>query len=125
MSNRHSPVLWRAAALLLTAALGALPALAAPGQAVPGQDIQVPEGAPKRPSLPPDFGNSGPHQPDPSVIHYDSAKAHRDAQQLVALAQKISAQVDQLSKNSLPRDLIPNLKQAEKLAKRLRSEVPE
>ncbi len=55
--------------------------------------------------------------------NFDAAQARRNAQELAALAGKIPAEVDQLSKNILPKDLNQQLKQIEKLAKRLRTEL--
>jgi hypothetical protein len=53
----------------------------------------------------------------------DSARAREEAQELAALAQKVPAEVEQLSKNVLPKDLPGQLKRIQKLAKRLRDEV--
>jgi hypothetical protein len=56
---------------------------------------------------------------------FDRTQARRQALELAELAQKIPPQVDQISKNVLPKDLVQQLKQIEKLAKRLRAEVAE
>jgi len=114
--------------VVLSLAVGALLSFAAPPCrflfANPGQDAQTPEReVPRRPVIPPDFGDKGPPQSGPRTPRYDPAQAHRDAQQLAALAQKVSLQVDEISKNALPKDLMQNLKEIQKLAKRLRAEV--
>ncbi len=54
---------------------------------------------------------------------FDAAEAQRNAQEMAALAQKIPAEVEQASKNVLSKDLIQQLKQIEKLAKRLRAQL--
>lgn len=54
---------------------------------------------------------------------FDAAKARRQAQELADLASKIPSEVDQLSKSVLPKDLNEQLKQIQKLAKQLRSEI--
>ena len=53
----------------------------------------------------------------------DLAKAKLEANELASLAQKVPNQVDQLSKNALPKDLMDSLKRIEKLAKQLRRQV--
>jgi len=121
MINKFSLIL-----CLLVSILFHLAVSAARGQAAPGQEPQVPEiTVPRRPSIPPDFGDREPAQQKLKMPKFNSARAQRDAQQLAALAQKIPVQIDQVSKNSLPKDLIPNLKEIEKLAKHLRAEIPE
>jgi hypothetical protein len=54
---------------------------------------------------------------------FDPVEARRSAEELADLAGKIPAQIDQVSKNILPKDLIKQLKEIEKLAKRLRQDV--
>jgi len=54
---------------------------------------------------------------------FDAGKARKDAQNLAALAGKIPGEVDQLSKSILPKDLDQQLKQIQKLAKRLRGQI--
>jgi hypothetical protein len=56
------------------------------------------------------------HPPDPVQLK-------SDAQDLQKLADSVPAQVDQVTKGQLPKDLIENLKKIEKLSKHLRSEV--
>ena len=51
------------------------------------------------------------------------AEVQRDADQLVTLAQSIPADLNSVSQGKLPKDVIQKLKQIEKLAKRLRSEL--
>ncbi len=53
----------------------------------------------------------------------DVAAAKKEANQLADLAGKIPGQVDQLSKNVAPKDLLLQLKQIEKLAKHLRKQI--
>jgi hypothetical protein len=62
-------------------------------------------------------------EPVPKRHPIDPAQAQREAQELADLAQKIPAQVAQLSKNVLPKDLPEQLKRVEKLAKHLRKEI--
>ncbi len=54
---------------------------------------------------------------------FDAAKARKDAQDLAALASRIPQEVDQLSKSILPKDLDQQLRQIQKLAKRLRGQI--
>ncbi len=56
-------------------------------------------------------------------MNFNAAEARKNAHELAALAQKIPGEVDQLSKNILPKDLVQQLKQIEKLSKRLRAEL--
>ncbi|HMD86609.1 MAG TPA: hypothetical protein VKO18_18130 [Terriglobia bacterium] len=84
---------------------------------------------------PPPFGRTGSgrrssppntHAPEEQAKekpHFNTARAHKDAQELAELAQAIPAQVDEVSKSIMPKDLVQQLKQIEKLAKRLRSEI--
>jgi hypothetical protein len=74
-----------------------------------------------RPPLPGDFQG----KPESITPHkrFDAARTREDAHQLATLASKIPAQVDQVSKGVLPKDLAQQLKQIEKLAKHLRSEI--
>ncbi len=53
----------------------------------------------------------------------DRAQVQREAAELSKLAQTIPADADQLNKGLLPKDMIDKLKQIEKLAKELRSQV--
>jgi hypothetical protein len=63
----------------------------------------------------------------PPPIHQQAAvdfeKLKNDADELVILSQSIHSGVDNVSKGTLPKDLIDKLKQVEKLSKRLRSEL--
>ena len=114
--------------LLFCAALLGLPALAIwPSSGIAGtpQNAEPPEQVVPRPAaLPGDFTAQPPKDQGPKPPQFDPGKARKDAQQLSELAQKIPSQVDQLSKSQLPKDLLQNLKQIQKLAKRLRSEIP-
>lgn len=53
----------------------------------------------------------------------DLDKCKRDADELVALAQSVPADVDQTSKGVIPKDLAEKLKKIEKLAKQLRGQL--
>jgi hypothetical protein len=79
---------------------------------------------PKPPAIPGDFQDQRPVSRGPKVPRFDPVQAHKDASQLSSLAKKIPSQEDQVSKDQLPKDLLQNLKQIQKLAKRLRSEIP-
>ncbi len=59
----------------------------------------------------------------PHMKAMDLAKAKLEADELANLARKVPAQVNQLSSNALPKDLIGELRRIEKLAKQLRKEV--
>ena len=78
---------------------------------------------PNPPQVPEDF--SPPKDAKKAVIKpaFDSEQARADARQLAQMAQKVPGEVDQLSKNVLPKDLELQLKQIQKLAKKLRSEI--
>jgi hypothetical protein len=58
----------------------------------------------------------------PSARPSDPAQLKSDAQELQKLADAVPAQIDQVSKGQLSKELIENLKKIEKLSKRLRSE---
>jgi hypothetical protein len=51
------------------------------------------------------------------------AQLRQQAAELVRLSQGVPQQIDQVAQGQLPKDLNGNLKQIEKLAKRLRSEL--
>jgi len=53
----------------------------------------------------------------------DITKLKRDADQLAGLAQSIPADLENVQKGKLPKDLIEKLKQIEKLSKLLRHEI--
>jgi hypothetical protein len=55
--------------------------------------------------------------------HIDFAKLDRDAADLAALAQTIPGDVASVRRGMLPKDTIEKLKQIEKLAKHLRSQI--
>ncbi|GEM_PF-3294307 len=96
-----------------------------PGVAESSQNPNPPEIVlPKPHSMPGDFQDQRPRDEGPKAPRFDPAQARKDALQLSTLAQKVPSQVDQLSKSQLPKDLLQNLKQIQKLAKRLRSEIP-
>jgi len=91
----------------------------APPPTSPPSEPIILHSAPHR--LPPDF--QGASQQTPPQKLFDAARARRDAQQLAALASKIPSQVEQVSKGVLAKDLDRQLKDIQKLAKRLRGEV--
>ncbi|MGH9455491.1 MAG: hypothetical protein ACRD2O_16140 [Terriglobia bacterium] len=89
------------------------------------QNPEPPEIIVPRPrSLPGDFEDQHPRDQGSKASRFDPVKARKDAQQLADLAQKIPPEINQLSKDQIPKDLLQNLKQIQKLAKRLRSEIP-
>ncbi len=51
------------------------------------------------------------------------AQLRQEAAELARLSQAVPQQIDQVAQGELPKDLNGNLKQIEKLAKRLRSEL--
>ena len=51
------------------------------------------------------------------------AQLRQEAAELARLSQAVPQQIDQVAQGQLPKDLSGNLKQIEKLAKRLRSEL--
>jgi hypothetical protein len=53
----------------------------------------------------------------------DVVTARKEAHELVDMAGKVSGQMDLLSKNALPKGLVEQLKQIEKLAKNLRKQI--
>ena len=55
--------------------------------------------------------------------HIDFARLDRDAADLSALAQTIPGDVDSVRRGMLPKDTLDKLKQIEKLAKHLRSQI--
>ena len=93
-----------------------------------GESQQMPTGNPPSPA---GKVSSRPHPPDEPIPEglgkakrrFDARAARKNAQELADLAQKIPGQVDLVSKNVLPKDLSQQLKQIEKLAKSLRSQI--
>ena len=51
------------------------------------------------------------------------AQLRQEAAELARLSQAVPQQIDQVAQGQLPKDLSGNLKQIEKLAKRLRAEL--
>lgn len=96
-----------------------LPEAPPPGNPTPGDPEEV---RPPRPSFPPDFLDN-PKDHKRNLKKVDPAQAQKDAEALAALAKKVQDEVGQLSKNLLSKDLDGDLKQIEKLAKRLRGEI--
>ena len=91
----------------------------APVTGVPPEPITT---RPARPRPPPDFEGSQ-KETTPPQKQFDAASARKDAEELAALANKIPGEVDKVSGHVLPKDLTQQLKQIEKLAKRLRGEM--
>ncbi len=89
------------------------------GQPMPGEPILV---HPKPPEPPADF-QQGADDAKARRKNVDAVQAQKDAQELAALAQAVQGEVGHLSKNVLPKDLDRELKQIQKLAKRLRGEI--
>ena len=86
---------------------------------MPGEPIQM---RPKPPNFPPDF-QEDPKDPKTQRKLVDSVQAQKDAEELAALSKKVQSEVGQLSKSLLSKDLDRELKQIQKLAKRLRGEI--
>jgi hypothetical protein len=86
---------------------------------MPGEPIEI---RPRRPDFPPDF-QEDPKEPKTQRKMVDAVQAQKDAEELAALSKKVQGEVDQLSKNLLSKDLDKELKQIQKLAKRLRGEI--
>jgi flagellar motor protein MotB len=61
--------------------------------------------------------------PQPPQRHVDTAQLQRDADELSSLAQSIPADIQSVTKGTLPKDLLEKLRRIEKLSKHLRSEV--
>jgi hypothetical protein len=53
----------------------------------------------------------------------EPARLRSAAQELAKLAETVPAQIDQVAKGQLPKELIANLKKIEKLSKQLRGDV--
>jgi len=96
-----------------------LPDAPPPGPPLPGEPA---EARPKKPEIPPDFQES-PKETKLERRAVDPIQAQKDAEELAALARRVQDQVGQLSKSLLSKDLDKELKQIQKLAKRLRGEI--
>lgn len=90
-----------------------------PGPPLPGEPADA---RPRRPDVPPDF-QEDPKDSRPERRIVDPVKVKKDAEELAALAQKVQDEVGQLSKNLLSKDLDKDLKQIQKITKRLRGEI--
>jgi hypothetical protein len=95
---------------------------------------------PARPQIP--LGRCGPHATDPAdwprnpsldqpastnspakpAVH-DTAQLQRDARELAQLSATLPADLDQVNRGLLPKDIVEKLKHIEKLSKRLRNEL--
>ena len=89
------------------------------GQPMPGQPVEY---HPKPPHPPEDF-QQGPDSAQARRRKVDAAQAQKDAQELTELARDVQGEVGELSKAVLSKDLDRELKQIQKLAKRLRREI--
>lgn len=69
------------------------------------------------PGEPPDV------QATPRKKPIDLVAVRKEAHELADMAGKVPGQVDSLSKNTMPKDLVLQLKQIEKLAKNLRKQI--
>lgn len=91
----------------------------APPPTSPPSEPIILHGTPPR--MPPDF--QGPPRGTSPSRRFDAAATRKDAAELAALASQIPSEVDLVSKGVLPKDLDRQLKEIQKLAKRLRGEV--
>jgi hypothetical protein len=94
------------------------PPSAPPPTTSPSEPITL---RPIPPKLPGDF--QGPPTDTKLPKRFDAVKTRKDAEQLATLASKVPVEVEQLSKGVLPKDLDQQLKEIQRLAKRIRSEV--
>ena len=85
------------------------------------ESTQIPKGIQEAEKAQATIEKSIPPPPIPS--QRTPADFQRDADQLATLAQSIPADLDSVRRGMLPKDAIQKLKQIEKLAKRLRSEL--
>ena len=81
-----------------------------------------------RPAVPPGLREAEKHQiqsepPLPPKRNLDLVRLHREADELAKLAQAIPADVEDVNKGTLPKDLNGKLKRIEKLCKQLRSQI--
>jgi hypothetical protein len=104
-------------ALLLVFSFALVPSLRGQGYAREPLDALPPP-----PRLPQDFQGPPKKEHAPKPV-FDAAKASKRAKDLADLANQIPDKVNQVSHGVLPKDLIRNLKQIEKLAKQLRRQV--
>ncbi len=92
---------------------------ATPGQ--PTEPVMI------RPTRPPSAARFPDEPPQPEARlqrpPFNAAKARQQARELADLASKIPSEIDQVSKNVLPKDLDEQLKRIQKLAKQLRSQL--
>lgn len=61
--------------------------------------------------------------PSEQAKSLNTANLKRDADQLASLAQSIPADIENVQRGTLPKDLVEKLRQIQRLAKRLRSEI--
>lgn len=94
------------------------PPSAPPSTAPPSEPVQLHAPPPHPPG---DF--EGPHRDITPRRCFNPAQTRKEAEELAALAGKITGEVDKISNGVLPKDLAEQLKQIQRLAKRLRGEV--
>jgi hypothetical protein len=74
---------------------------------------------PRNPSLEQPLAQDHPTQPSAR----NTAQLRQDAKELADLSTSVTADIDQVSRGVLPKDVIDKLKRIEKLSKRLRNEI--
>lgn len=86
------------------------------------KDVYIPGVPPPPAPMDPEHGSTGPNEP--KLQHrIDLVKLQQDADALARTAQTIPSDVANIRRGTLPKDTIQRLKEIEKLAKRLRSEL--
>jgi hypothetical protein len=121
------PYLW----LVLMAALAAGAGIQLQAQKRPPMEPRAPAAPPIEPvrvrPVPPQriqFPGEDEHRTERRTRQYvDLARTRQQAEELAALAEKIPGQVNALSRNTLPNDLVQQLRRIEQLAKHLRKEI--
>jgi hypothetical protein len=97
---------------------------------------------PARPQMPAPLGRCGPRSTDPAdwprnpsldqpASHNipaqpaarNTAQLRHDAKELAELSASVTADIDQVNRGVLPKDVLEKLKRIEKLSKRLRNEL--
>ena len=98
--------------------------------------------APARPQIPAPLGRCGPRTTDPAdwprnlslerpadavnpskIPAQNKTQLQHDAKELAALSASLPADIDQVNRGVLPKDVVEKLKRIEKLSKRLRGEL--
>ena len=94
------------------------PPSAPPSTAPPSEPVQLHAPPPHPPA---DF--EGPQHQVARPRRFDARQTRTDAEELAALAGKIPSEVNQVSQGMLPKDVARQLKEIQKLAKRLQAEI--